>query len=85
LHLREQARFELDVQGDAGRALDLAIRNWQVQREPIDARLLYEAAVAAGNASQVAEARRWLEAAGIAPEYVRGRSSRDARFARAST
>jgi tetratricopeptide (TPR) repeat protein len=85
LHLREQGRFELDVRGDAGRALELAIGNWKVQREPIDARLLYEAAVAADNATQAAVARRWLEAAGIAPEYVHGRSSHDARFARAST
>jgi tetratricopeptide (TPR) repeat protein len=79
LHLREQARFELDVLGDSARAFELASRNWQIQREPADARLLYEAAVAARHAGEAAEARHWLEAAGVAPAYVRRNGSSLAR------
>jgi tetratricopeptide (TPR) repeat protein len=43
---REQVRFAL-LQHDADRALDLAKRNWQVQRAPWDARVFLEAASAA--------------------------------------
>jgi Tfp pilus assembly protein PilF len=44
---REQARFALDLQHDPATALDLARRNWQVQRAPWDARVLLQAALAA--------------------------------------
>jgi tetratricopeptide (TPR) repeat protein len=44
---REQARFALQLQHDPQRALDMAQRNWQVQRAPWDARVLLEAAIAA--------------------------------------
>lgn len=47
-HLREEGRFALEIQNDAGRALALAQRNWETQREPADARLLAAAARAAG-------------------------------------
>jgi Tfp pilus assembly protein PilF len=45
---REQARFALELQHDPQAALDVARKNWQVQREPWDTRLLLEAALAAG-------------------------------------
>ena len=38
LHLREEARFELEVRGDAATALGLALANWKIQKEPSDAR-----------------------------------------------
>jgi Tfp pilus assembly protein PilF len=44
---REQARFALELQHDPQRALEMAQRNWQLQRAPWDARVLLEAAVAA--------------------------------------
>lgn len=47
VHLREQARFALEVEQDFGKALDLATRNWAVQKEPADARVLLESALAA--------------------------------------
>ncbi len=47
-HAREQARFALDVAGDAREALRLARLNWAQQREPADALLLLRAALAAG-------------------------------------
>ncbi len=47
VHRREQARFHLVLLGDAESALALAKANWQVQREPADARILLESAIAA--------------------------------------
>ncbi len=58
VHLREEARFHLRLLGDATGALGLAVDNWKVQREPADARMLLEAAKAAGDAES---ARRLLE------------------------
>jgi Tfp pilus assembly protein PilF len=64
-HLREQARFELELRHDATRALELAQRNFAVQREPADARVLFESALAAHDASAAAPALAWLRATGI--------------------
>jgi hypothetical protein len=46
-HRKEESRFALAVLGDVPRALALAQENFAVQREPIDARILLEAALAA--------------------------------------
>jgi tetratricopeptide (TPR) repeat protein len=46
---REQVRFALHLQHDPQAALELAQRNWQVQRAPWDIRVLLEAALAANN------------------------------------
>ena len=43
VHLREEARFHLRLRDDAATALPLAEANWQIQKEPADARLLEEA------------------------------------------
>lgn len=59
-HLREQARFALECAGDARGALDLAKRNFNVQREAADARILLDAASAAGDSAAAQAARRWL-------------------------
>ncbi len=64
-HAREQARFALDVQGQPQRALALAQRNIQTQREPEDLLLLARAAVAAGNAAALAQARQLLITQGL--------------------
>ena len=47
VHLREEAMFRLKVEDNAAAALHLAAQNWAVQKEPADARLLIEAALAA--------------------------------------
>ena len=47
LHLREDARFRLALADDPAGALQVAQRNWRDQREPQDARLLLESALAA--------------------------------------
>jgi Tfp pilus assembly protein PilF len=57
---REQVRFAL-LQHDADRALDLAKRNWQVQRAPWDARVFLEAARAARQPQAAAPVLAFLE------------------------
>ena len=44
---REESRFALQLQHDPDAALDMGLRNWQVQRAPWDARVVLEAALAA--------------------------------------
>ena len=60
LHLREEARFVLDVKHDAPRALALAQRNWAVQHESWDVRLLLAAALAADKPEAAKPALDWL-------------------------
>jgi Tfp pilus assembly protein PilF len=60
---REQARFALELQHDPKAALELARRNWQVQREPWDTRLLLEAALAAGQPQAAQEALDFVRTA----------------------
>jgi uncharacterized protein (TIGR02996 family) len=64
-HLREQARFELDVRGDAVNALALASKNFQTQREPADAQLLVDAAIAAHQPTAALPVEEWLDKTGI--------------------
>lgn len=59
-HLREEARFTLDLLGDHPQALALARENWSVQKEVPDLRLLLQASLAAGDAASLADVRRWL-------------------------
>lgn len=64
-HRKEESRFTLAVQGDVARALVLAKENFAVQREPIDARILLEAAVAARDAPAAQPVLDWMAASGI--------------------
>jgi len=60
LHQQEEARFHLYLLGDTVRALTLAQENFKLQREPRDARILFEAAIAAKDARAGREALSWL-------------------------
>jgi 1,2-phenylacetyl-CoA epoxidase PaaB subunit len=60
VHLREQARFALHLQDDARMALDLARRNWSVQKEAADVRILLEAAIAAHDHAATSAAVDWI-------------------------
>lgn len=60
LHEQEAARFELDLQGRAGPALELARSNYQKQKEPRDAEILMRAALAAFQAAPAQPALDWL-------------------------
>lgn len=60
-HLREHARYELEVRGNAAAALDLAQKNWQVQREPGDVRIYLRAATAAHDADARRHIAAWID------------------------
>jgi tetratricopeptide (TPR) repeat protein len=64
-HRKEESRFTLAVQGDAARALGLAQENFAVQREPVDARILLEAALAAKQPAAAQPALQWMASSGI--------------------
>jgi tetratricopeptide (TPR) repeat protein len=57
---REQVRFALYLQHDPQAALDMAERNWEVQRAPWDARVFLEAAQAARQPQAAAPALAFL-------------------------
>ncbi len=60
LHEQEAARFELDINNQPGKALDLASRNYQDQKEPRDAEILMRAALAAKQPRAAVPALDWL-------------------------
>ena len=60
LHEQEAARFELDIEGNAARALKLANANYKIQKEPRDAEILMRAAIAAQQAQTAQVAMDWL-------------------------
>ncbi len=61
LHLAEEARFELVLRNNPDKAVQLAAENWTaLQREPRDARILLEAALAAKNPAAARPAMDWL-------------------------
>lgn len=64
-HLGLEARFTLDLLERPAEALELALRNWQVQKEPIDARVVLDAARAAGRPAAARPVEEWLEATGL--------------------
>lgn len=63
IHRREEAMFRLWLLGDAEGALALAHDNWQVQKEPLDARILLEAAKAAGKPAEAKPVLAFLDGA----------------------
>ena len=62
LHEQEAARFELEVEGNPGKALDLAVRNYELQKEARDAEVLLRAALAADRPQAARPALEWLRA-----------------------
>lgn len=65
LHLQDESRLTLALDGDAQRAARLALENWKTQREPRDARVLMEAALAARDPSLALPALEWLRRSGF--------------------
>ena len=62
IHVREEARFTLEVEADAHHALALALENWAVQKELADARLVVQAAKAAGDVAAAKPVADWVRA-----------------------
>jgi len=65
IHQREQARFELHLRHNPRTALELALANWQVQKEPADLRILLEAALAARDPTAARPALAWRRQRGL--------------------
>ena len=70
-HRAEEARYELHLAGNATAALAVAAANYNVQREPRDARALLEAAIAARNAAAAQPVRDWLQSSGFEDLHLR--------------
>ena len=70
-HLAEEARFQLQLRGNARLASRLAAANYAVQREPRDARVLLEAALAAGDGAAAQPARDWLNSSRFEDAHLR--------------
>ena len=68
LHQQDEARLHLHL-GDARGALRLAAENYRLQREPGDARILLEAALAAKDPQAAQPALAWLRASGYEDPY----------------
>jgi hypothetical protein len=71
VHQQEEARFALQVQNDPKKALALARENWKVQREPRDAQIFLEAAIAAKDPEAAQPVQQWLQESGIEDRYLR--------------
>jgi Tfp pilus assembly protein PilF len=71
LHLAEEARFLLELRGDAKAALAAALENYKTQREPRDAAIVFEAALAARQAKAAEPALRWLDESGFESARLR--------------
>lgn len=64
-HLREAARMALFLEGDPRTALQLARENWNIQKEPADARILLEAATAMHDSVTRTQLATWLQRSGL--------------------
>ena len=65
VHQREQARFALFLQQDVAAALQLAQKNWAIQKEVPDMRILLEAALAARNYAAAQPVLAWIDEHGV--------------------
>ena len=65
VHRREESRFRLALAQDPDAALELALQNWSVQKEPLDARVALEAAHAANRPQAAIEIARWIADTGL--------------------
>jgi hypothetical protein len=71
VHQQEEARFRLQIYHDDKNALVLARENWKVQKEPRDARILLEAALAAKSPAAAAPVVQWLRESRIEDARLR--------------
>jgi len=81
-HRAEEARYQLHMRGDAAAALRLAAENYRVQREPRDARVLLETAIAARDPAAAQVVRDWLRSSGFEDARMRRLGQESALLAR---
>ena len=70
-HRADEARFQLRLRANAPAAVTLAQANYQVQREPRDARILLETAVATRQPEAARPALDWLSRSGFEDTRLR--------------
>jgi len=70
VHLREEARYTLEIEGKPDAALALALDDWRVQKEPLDARIVLEAALAAHKPAAAREVVDWIAATHLEGERL---------------
>ena len=70
-HQAEEARFHLRLRKDAKEALRLALENYRVQKEPRDARIVLEAALAGRNPAAARPVLDWLQTSGFEGQPLR--------------
>ncbi len=80
LHLAEESRYLLALRGDAEGALKAAVENWAAQREPRDAEVLLEAALAARKPAAAAGVLEWLKRSGYEDPHLRALAAALARL-----
>jgi hypothetical protein len=64
-HTREMARMAVMLEQDSGKALKLALRNWEVQRESADAEVFLQAALLAHDNAAAQPVLSWMKSTGI--------------------
>ncbi len=70
LHEQEAARFELDIEQNPKKALQLASANYTAQKEPRDAEILMRAALSVGQAKQARPALAWWRVSGYEDAHI---------------
>jgi hypothetical protein len=75
-HQREEARFTLHLANQVPEALRLADANWAVQREPWDARLLLEAALAVDAPIAARAVLDWLATSRLEDDQIQRLAAR---------
>jgi Tfp pilus assembly protein PilF len=75
-HQKEEARFALEVQGQAERALKLARANYEQQREVADARIVLEAALAARQPAAAETVLSWMASSHVQSPVLQGLAAR---------
>jgi Tfp pilus assembly protein PilF len=76
LHLQEEARYLLELKGDPRAALAAAAENYRTQKEPRDALVLIDAALAAREPGAAAAALQWLDETGYEDPRLRAAAAR---------
>lgn len=61
LHLREEAIFNLKLLNKPKEAYKLAKRNWEIQKEPVDAQILVESSIEANKTKEIKDVINFID------------------------
>ena len=81
-NVQDEAWFRLEFESDPKGALALALQNWSVQKEPRDAELVLEAALASRDPGAAAPVLEWMAKTGIEDPQLKELASRLAQVKR---